>query len=226
VARAGVPTVLEDPPGGGPVAALAAGLAALSDGGTWTGAGSDPTTDETPAPSPARRADAPVGDRLGPTAVGAGATEGGRPGPTVPGAGPPRVPDVVVVLACDVPRAGRAVAALVTAAAADGVDGARLVAADGSAQPLVAAYRRGPLTAALDALDSTHGVSMRRALAGLRLVDVPDRDDAALDADTWDDVARLRRAPWWHDREDGSPEPADARPGRTDPAAPTDGARR
>ncbi|MDM7855098.1 molybdenum cofactor guanylyltransferase [Cellulomonas alba] len=221
VARAGVPTVLEDPPGGGPVAGLAAGLAALTDDGLAT-----PTA-------------AVAADVAGLTPARA-ATAGDL------------APDVVVVLACDVPRAGSAVPALVAAAAAGGVDGARLVAADGSVQPLVAAYRRGPLTAALEALASTHGVSMRRALAGLRLVDVPDLDDASLDADTWDDVARLRRAPWWHDQEDGPPpaarsgagpagspaaqpadEPAQAaptgqagRPDHADHAAPTDGARR
>jgi molybdopterin-guanine dinucleotide biosynthesis protein A len=197
VARPGVPTVLEDPPGGGPVAGLAAGLAALADA----------------APSERRAGAAGDADPGGPAGDGFAAAE------------------VVVVLACDVPRAGSAVPALVAAATVPGVDGARLVAADGSAQPLVAAYRRAPLAAALAALPSTHGVSMRRALAGLHLADVPDPDHASLDADTWDDVARLRRAPWWHDREDApKTERADGHPADpphrptepTDPTDPTD----
>jgi molybdopterin-guanine dinucleotide biosynthesis protein A len=142
VARVGVVTVLEDPPDGGPVAGLAAGLAALPDDG----------------------------------------------------------PQLVAVLACDVPLAGRALPELLAAASAPDVDGARLVAPDGSAQPLVAVYRRDALTAALAALETTRHESMRRALAGLRLADVPDEHDASHDADTWDDVANLRRAPWWHDR--------------------------
>ena len=36
-----------------------------------------------------------------------------------------------------------------------------------------------------------HGAAMRTLLAGLTLVDVPDPDDAAADADTWSDVERL-----------------------------------
>jgi len=188
VARPGVRTVLEDPPGGGPVAGLAAGLAALAGPGPDTHGGADSGANSRADGGADSGADG--GADSGPDSRADGGVGGGAP-----------VPDVVVVLACDVPRAGSAVPALVAAASSSDVDGARLVAADGSAQPLVAAYRRAPLAAALGALTSTHGVSMRRALADLRLADVPDVDEASLDADTWDDVARLRRAPWWHDRE-------------------------
>ena len=73
----------------------------------------------------------------------------------------------------------------------DGVDGARLVSADGHPQHLVAVYRAGALARALAALPETHGAAMRRLVADLRLVDVPDTGDAAADADTWADVARL-----------------------------------
>jgi molybdopterin-guanine dinucleotide biosynthesis protein A len=132
VARPGIRTVLEDPPGGGPVAGLAAGLAALS------------------SPS-----------------------------------------DLVVVLACDVPRAGAVLPALRRAAAADGVDGARLVSADGRPQHLVAVYRTSALAAALARMATTSGASMRALLAGLNLTDVPDTDDSGADADTWPDVERL-----------------------------------
>ena len=132
VARPGVLTVLEDPPDGGPVAGLAAGLAALR------------------APS-----------------------------------------DLVVVLACDVPRAGAALPGLRAAAAQVGVDGARLISADGHPQHLVGVYRSSVLAAAVARTAPLHGAAMRMLLAGLTLVDVPDPDDAAADADTWSDVERL-----------------------------------
>ena len=131
LARPGVPTVLEDPPDGGPVAGLAAGLAFLAPDG------------------------------------------------------------LVAVLACDVPRAGAALPALLAAARGDEVDGARLVSADGRPQHLVAVYRADALARALAALPETHGAAMRGLVADLRLVDVPDTSDAAADADTWADVERL-----------------------------------
>jgi len=131
LARPGVPTVLEDPPDGGPVAGLAAGLAFLAPDG------------------------------------------------------------LVAVLACDVPRAGAALPALLAAARGDDVDGARLVSADGRPQHLVAVYRADALARALAALPETHGAAMHRLVADLRLADVPDTSDAAADADTWADVERL-----------------------------------
>lgn len=150
VARAGVVTVQESPAFGGPVAGLAAGLAALA-----------PPAAEDAVPGEESADD--EGDLL------------------------------VVVLACDVPGAARVVPALVAAAAATPeADGARLVGADGSPQHLVAAYRRSALDAVLAALpDGPRDAPVRRLVAGLRLVDVPDTDDAAADADTWDDVRRL-----------------------------------
>lgn len=138
--RPGVVMALEDPPLGGPVAGIAAGVAALD------------------------------ADR--------GAED-----------------DVVVVLACDVPRAGLAVPALVAAAQRSGVDGARLVDDEGRPQHLVAAYRIGALRGALAALhDESNGVrdaSVRRLVAPLTFADVPDPGGAAADADTWPAVHRL-----------------------------------
>ncbi|WP_051275122.1 molybdenum cofactor guanylyltransferase [Cellulomonas sp. URHD0024] len=132
VARPGIPTVLEDPPDGGPVAGLAAGLAAIPD----------------------------------PSAL-------------------------VVVLACDVPRAGAALPDLLRGAAGDGVDGARLVGAEGRPQHLVAVYWSAALRSALARMPSVHGASMRALVAGMVLVDVPDTDGSSADADTWPDVERL-----------------------------------
>ena len=135
LARDGVPTTLEDPPLGGPVAGVAAGLAALATG-------------EHPA-------------------------------------------EVVVVLACDVPRAGEVVTALVAEVSASGVDGACLVDDDGRAQHLVAAYRRAALTDALGRLGTVRDVAVRRLVADLVLVGVPGPAGAAADVDTWPDVRRL-----------------------------------
>ncbi|MCB2178257.1 MAG: NTP transferase domain-containing protein [Actinomycetales bacterium] len=131
LARPGVPAVLEDPPLGGPVAGLAAGLAALG----------------------------PAGD----------------------------IP--VVVLACDAPRAARAVPLLLDALARDpGADVAWLIDAEGRAQRLVAAYRRAALRDAVDALGDAggvHGASVGRLTGALRHVDVADPDALGDDVDTW-----------------------------------------
>ncbi|GIG20812.1 hypothetical protein Cch01nite_15360 [Cellulomonas chitinilytica] len=164
VARPGVLTVLEDPPDGGPVAGVAAGLTALrslpDEAPPAPDAGPMPPDDASPGESP----------------------------------GASRAPDLVVVLACDVPHAARAVPSLLAAANAPDVDGARLVASDGRPQHLVAAYRHDALAAALAALPSVRDVAVRRLVEPLRLADVPDTTDAAADADTWDDVARLDAA--------------------------------
>lgn len=151
LARPGVPTTLEDPPLGGPVAGLAAGLALLV---------------------------APPADLAG------------VPGP----AGAARAAEVVVVLACDVPRAGSVVPALVAAASAPGTDGARLVDAEGAPQHLVAAYRTDALRTALASLAEVRGASVRRLVAGLHLRDVPDPGGAGEDVDTWADAARVGAA--------------------------------
>lgn len=160
LARPDVPTTLEDPPLGGPVAGIAAGLALLE-----------------------------------------GLEEEREHGAA----------DVVVVLACDVPRAGLVVGALVAAAQDPGVDGARLVDDEGHPQHLVAAYRRTALVRALAALRAgaddaddvaadhrapahdrgVRGASVRRLVATLRLADVPDPGGAAADADTWPAIHRL-----------------------------------
>lgn len=133
LARPAVPTTLEDPPLGGPVAGIDAGLRLLGTG-------------------------APV----------------------------------VVVLACDVPRAGEVLPAVLDAlAGVAGADGAVAVDDEGHRQPLLGAYRRVALDAALAGLRAdggTHGRSVRSLVAGLALVEVP-AGAAAADVDTWADVA-------------------------------------
>lgn len=130
----------EKPPGGGPVAALAAGLTAL----------------------------------------------GGSPA-------------VVAVLAADLPLISPGlVERLVDQLADDGdgsVDAVAVVDGDGRVQPLVAAYRRKPLAAALGALGDPHGRALRDVLSRLKLGTLAD-DAAASDIDTPGDLARWQGDHW------------------------------
>ena len=138
----------EDPPFGGPVAGLDAGLRAL---------------DAASGPGRGRQA-----------------------------------PPWVLVLAVDVPRAGDAVPLLRAAVdrTDDDPDGAYLVR-EGHAQWLVGLYRRDALRRALDAVagpgapDRLAGVPVRRLVAELSCVEVPDHDAVSADVDTWDDLRRL-----------------------------------
>lgn len=123
----------EDPPGGGPVAALAAGLAAV-------------TAERT------------------------------------------------VLLAADLPFLdGRTLDRLLAALDDPGRDAAVLVDADGRDQPLTGAYRTAALRAALARLGDPAGRPLRRLLAPLRIVRLADPGGAALDCDTWEELALARR---------------------------------
>ncbi len=99
-------------------------------------------------------------------------------------------PEFVLVLACDMPGVGRLVGPLLTAAAADGVDGAVAVDASGRPQPLAAVYRRWALRRVVGDRDLV-GTSMRDVLSGLRLAELPAPDGATADVDTWSDAERL-----------------------------------
>lgn len=164
--RAGVTWTVEDPPGSGPAKALAAGLAALNEHAAWTVV----LAVDTP-----RAADAVP--RLLATLADAGVkSDAGVRG--------------------DAGVKGDAVPADRGAAGGGGVrarvDGAWFVDEEGEVQPLLAIYR----TAAL--LDGTRdleeGTSMRRLVAGLMMVAVPDVDGVARDLDTWGD------AEFWKER--------------------------
>ncbi len=102
----------------------------------------------------------------------------------------------VLVLACDMPFAAEAVGELWEAGGAgDGhgaADGAWAVDPDGREQPLLAVYRRGALVGALAALDTVVNAPMRALTSPLIMTPVA-VGRAALDADTWDDVERLRK---------------------------------
>lgn len=105
-------------------------------------------------------------------------------------AGFPRVLGMVVALAVDMPlvttaTVRRLVAALETDPALDGV------LLDGS-QYLCAAYRPVALKDAASQLDSVHGASMRKLLAGLTLGEVAAIGPEARDVDTLEDLRDLR----------------------------------
>jgi molybdopterin-guanine dinucleotide biosynthesis protein A len=99
--------------------------------------------------------------------------------------------DVVVALAGDLPFAGPVVSRLLAALAADTDAVAAVgVTPDGRRQPLIAAYRIGPLLRALGPAPA--GLSLRRVLDLDRAAAVAVTDVEALDVDTPHDLARAR----------------------------------
>jgi molybdopterin-guanine dinucleotide biosynthesis protein A len=104
-----------------------------------------------------------------------------------------RRPDLLVVLAVDMPLVSDRTVRRLVASVTD--DGAVVVDRSGSTQYLCAAYSVASLQRARAGLSdpSGHGISMRRFVAGLRLVELPDTDDETRDLDTWDDLVELRR---------------------------------
>ena len=110
----------------------------------------------------------------------------------------------VAVLACDMPDAAPALAAVLdaargTATATAGTDTDGWVAVDdsGREQSLLAVYRREALECRVAALRVSQpsgdlaGVSVRQLLAGLVLRQVPIRDGGSADVDTWADATEL-----------------------------------
>jgi molybdopterin-guanine dinucleotide biosynthesis protein A len=134
----GVVATQEQPPGGGPVAAVAAGLVAMSE----------------------------FGDNQ---------------------------PEIVVVLACDMPfvDAG-AVERLVDAARSRRGDGAAFVDADGRRQHLAAVYRTIAWRTALDEIGDVDGAAMRHVAQRLTMVEIEADPEITLDTDTWSDVRRTQ----------------------------------
>jgi molybdopterin-guanine dinucleotide biosynthesis protein A len=101
-----------------------------------------------------------------------------------------------LVLACDLPRAPQAVAALLEAAPVPDAwrDGVLAVDDDGRRQPLLAFYRTVSLSGRLSVLASAGplaGLSLRRLLEGLDLVEVPVASELCADVDTAEDAIRL-----------------------------------
>lgn len=118
-----------------------------------------------------------------------------------------RPPDLVMVLAVDMPRVGpgtfaRLTEALLAPPTAPGAaggdeparpDGAVLVGSDGRRQPLCAVYRYAALQGARPARrEDEHGLPVHRLVGGLRMVEVPEVASEARDVDTWADLRALR----------------------------------
>lgn len=96
---------------------------------------------------------------------------------------------LVAVLACDLPYAADAFAALLAAAEA-GFDDDAVIAADssGKRQTLLGIYRADRLRAAVAAAGRLHGLSVRKLLDGIAFTEVPVPEGSTLDIDTWHDV--------------------------------------
>jgi molybdopterin-guanine dinucleotide biosynthesis protein A len=99
----------------------------------------------------------------------------------------------VLVLSADLPflRPGTVAALLAPDAGAEGA-----VVHDGRDQPLVAAYRTGPLRREIALLHAEHGrlsgLPLRLLLPALRLRRVPASREDVLDCDTWEDIGAAR----------------------------------
>lgn len=101
---------------------------------------------------------------------------------------------LTLVLACDLPRAPEAVATLRRAAGIDPRDGVIAVDDEERRQPLLALYRSAALRDRLDVLalaGPVAGLSFRRFLEGLDLVEMHVPSDLSADVDTPEDAARL-----------------------------------
>jgi molybdopterin-guanine dinucleotide biosynthesis protein A len=103
-------------------------------------------------------------------------------------------PDLVCVLAVDMPRVNAGTVARLTWAVEgdDAADGAVLLDDSGHHQVLAAVYRASSLEAARpENREHEHGLSVRRLVGGLRLTGVPSVGEESFDVDTWTDLRRL-----------------------------------
>ncbi|MGZ5421691.1 MAG: molybdenum cofactor guanylyltransferase, partial [Aeromicrobium sp.] len=100
--------------------------------------------------------------------------------------------EFVAILACDLPYAAEAFAALHTAAAS-GFSADALIAADdsGRRQTLLGIYRTSSLRGVIENAGSLNGLSVRSLIAGLTFAEVPVPEGSTLDVDTWHDVEEL-----------------------------------
>ena len=168
---------LEDPPFGGPVAGLAAGLTAIE--AAHNSARAKAHNAALTAAHDSDRDAARDSSHLDTT-----------PHPLDEPA------DWVLVLACDLPWAAQAARTLLTSTSGlaqlggyDHIDGMYFDDFRGRPQWLAAIYRVSALRAAVEGLgDKVHGASMRQLLGGLNLSHLLDEATASRDVDTWEDV--------------------------------------
>lgn len=106
-----------------------------------------------------------------------------------------RKPDLLCVLAVDMPGVVAATVERLTAAVADAhADAAVLVDGDGLRQPLAGVYRYDALQAARPPnSQGERGLPVRRLIAPLHIVEVVARGPEGRDVDTWDDLRDLER---------------------------------
>lgn len=105
-----------------------------------------------------------------------------------------RAPDLVCVLAVDMPKVNSGTVARLTWAVEGDphADGAVLVDAEGRRQTLAAVYRLASLQAARPAArEQEHGLPVRRLVGLLRLAEVPVVGNEAFDIDSWKDLRHL-----------------------------------
>jgi molybdopterin-guanine dinucleotide biosynthesis protein A len=104
-----------------------------------------------------------------------------------------RPPDLVAVLAVDMPRVTPGTLARLAEAVTDELDGALLVDDGGRRQPLCAVYRWTALQRSRPARrEDEHGLPVHRLLEPMVLADVAAVGDEARDVDTWNDLVVLR----------------------------------
>ncbi|MEU6927909.1 DUF6457 domain-containing protein [Streptomyces sp. NPDC046374] len=205
----------EDPPGGGPLAALDAGLRRLdpavpSEGiAAVSGEPAAPTGGSAPTGGPAAPSGGPAavsGTLAAPSSALAApdaAPEAPSDAPTDPSAGPsglssPASDPVVLLLSADLPFFGadtarRLVDALVSGA---GAEAAVLVDGEGREQPLVGAYRvralRREIAGVVADRGGLDGLPLRLVIGKLQVVRVAAEGGASFDCDTWGDIATAR----------------------------------
>jgi molybdopterin-guanine dinucleotide biosynthesis protein A len=105
-----------------------------------------------------------------------------------------RPPDLVAVLAVDMPRVGPGTFARLVGALSPSYDGALLVGPDGTRQPLCGVYRWASLQQARPDAEHEHGLPVHRLLSTLTLVELPAVAGEADDVDTWTDLKVLRES--------------------------------
>ena len=105
-----------------------------------------------------------------------------------------RPPDLVQVLAVDMPQVSAGTFARLSEALDDPTaDGAVLVDDGGRRQPLCGVYRRTALAnVAPDSPEDWHGLPVHRLLGSLRLREVASYAGEARDVDTWSDLRAVR----------------------------------
>jgi len=100
--------------------------------------------------------------------------------------------EFVAILACDLPYAAEAFAALRAAAAREWESDALIAADDsGRRQTLLGIYRTPSLRAAIENAGSLNGLSVRSLMAGLTFTEVAVPEGSTVDVDTWHDVEEL-----------------------------------